>query len=178
MCVCAECGAHIHARMKRMKKKINSHNNTHNAITRYTDINIGGRLIDRVTSPRLSVCPSVYAFFGPFFLLLFFFLMCIGHSSLDRTLDCFQRRCLPILLSIVLNCFLAGVFVAAGTSHRQRPLSAAFAAVDRAIDRSIGFRCCHGGGGWRLCPTPLDPGARHPRPRHRPFCPPQGTRWR
>ena len=58
--------------------------------------------------------------------------MCIGHSSLDRTLDCFQRRCLPILLSIVLNCFLAGVSVAAGTSHRQRPLSAAFAAVDRS----------------------------------------------
>ena len=84
-----------------------------------------GRSIDRETSLRLPV----YAFcFFPDVHQSFFLL--------DRTLNCsvcFRCRCLPILLLIVLNCFLASVFAAGGTSHTH---TASLVCCGRSIDRS------------------------------------------
>ena len=92
-------------------------------------------------------------------------------------------RSLTPLSSLLLWCLSDCLFVcllAWCRRYTSQPRSSAV--IERSIDRSIAFRCCYGAAGaagdWRLCSPPLDPGAWHPRPRHRPLRPPAGSTQR
>ena len=119
-------------------------------ISRYTELSTGGRSIDRSS----DICLS--ALFVRSFLSSL--PACLLAYMRDRTLDCFGRRCLSILLSTGLNCFLAGGFAAGGASHQQRPTLFFFFSFLSCCGRSIDRISALSWRRRRLATLPFPPG--------------------